>query len=512
MKLSFALLASTLAVADASGSAGVHRQLSYQKVAGYSPASQVTDHCAIDLDQNAIAEQLVLKTPEGFEAARAIYNNGGHSKSYATVTLATPLTAAVSKGEPVLAKNAQGTEVTGKMYGDFAAGVQEIKVQYATSDDQANYVGCQVGSLVVTNDARCFAASGALAVGGKEYNYQYDPAAMNTNGRSIAGFSTGAGKKMRKCETCPYTDYQYFYDYYGREDYAHHWVESAFDKTNTDFTNGNADFSNASFDGMAEYIKKGTAYMNVFMYVIREYEDALDDCEKACIDCNDSAVHAWDEGVCFYTGSLEGKDGSGSGKLLYGLADKRCQNYKTCGESGTETDGTAKVNHDLYDLMDIGQFQLQQGECSKARATTKKIIKMMYIPLIQGSMRYAYKVSKLQGGEKEKAEGSVFSAAVLPRIHAASPEAAKTIYNNMKVGAATIDHAAVKEAFESTYLNLGITCEDVGGLYFAAENKYYEGMEPCDTATLSTRGNSGLRVGLSAVSSFGAAMVLYFSL
>ena len=102
---------------------------------------------------------------------------------------------------------------------------------------------------------------------------------------------------MNTCETCPYTDFKYFYDYYGREDYAHHWVESAFDKQATDFAHGNADFGSSSYDGLAEYVKKGTAYLHVFMYVIREYEDALDDCEKECIDCNDSSVHAWDEGV-----------------------------------------------------------------------------------------------------------------------------------------------------------------------------------------------------------------------
>merc|ERR1712194_979553 len=135
-------------------------------------------------------------------------------------------------------------------------------------------------------------------------------------------------------------------------------------------------------------------------------------------------------------------------------------------------------------MGDIGQFQLQQGECSKARATTKKIIKKMNIPMIQGSLRYAFKVSKLQGGEKEKAEGSTFTAAVLPRIHAASEDAAEIIYNNMKVGAVTTDNVAVKRAYESTYTALGITCEDIGGLWFAAEDKYYETMEPCVTADL----------------------------
>merc|ERR1712085_155083 len=398
-------------------------------------------------------------------------------------------------------------------YGDYAAGDKDIKVQYATLDDQANYVGCQVGSLVDTNLSGCFASTGAIMIGVKEYQYTYDPPADNNNGRTIAGFSTGAGSKMNTCANCPYTDFKYFYDYYGRDDYAHHWVESAFLKTKTEFTNGNADFTAASYDGMEQFIKKGTAYMHVFMYVIREYEDALDDCDKDCINCNDSSVHAWDEGVCFYTGSLEGTDGLGGGKLLHGLADKRCGNYKTCGENGGETSGMSKVNHDMFDLMDMGQTQLQKKECNSARETTKKIIKMMYIPLIQGAMRYAYKVSVLQGKEVEKAEGSVFTAAVLPRIHAASPEAAKIIYDNMKVGASSTDHVAVKQAFESTYASPGITCEDVGGLYFEAENKYYEGMEPCVTGAAPAGGeSSGLRVGIGAVSSFSAAVLMYFFL
>jgi len=211
---------------------------------------------------------------------------------------------------------------------------------------------------------------------------------------------------------------------------------------------------------------------------------------------------------------MEGLDGSGGGKLLHALADKRCANYKTCGENGDQTSGISKVNNDMFDLMEMGQVQLQKKECAKARVTASKIIKLMYIPLIQGSMRYAYKVSQLQGQEKEKAEGSVFSAAVLPRIHAASPEAAQVIYDNMKVGASSTDHVAVKKAFESTYLRLGITCEDVGGLYYEAENKYYDGMEPCVTANLSNTmdESSGLRVGLGAASSFGAAVLMYFLL
>lgn len=105
--------------------------------------------------------------------------------------------------------------------------------------------------------------------------------------------------------------------------------------------------------------------------------------------------------------------------MLYALADKRCKNFMTCGESGGETSGISKVNSDMFRLLDRGQFELLSGECEQARATTNEITKKMYIPLIQGALRYAYKVSKEVTGEKEKAEGSVFTAAVLPRIHAA---------------------------------------------------------------------------------------------
>ena len=91
---------------------------------------------------------------------------------------------------------------------------------------------------------------------------------------------------------------QPYYDYYGDYSYADSIVLAAFDKTKTSFTNGNVDFSTSGANDDASRIqgaKKGSAYMNVWMYVIREFEDAIDDCQKDCIHCNDDPVHAWDE-------------------------------------------------------------------------------------------------------------------------------------------------------------------------------------------------------------------------
>jgi len=246
------------------------------------------------------------------------------------------------------------------------------------------------------------------------------------------------------------------------------------------------------------------------MYVIREWEDALDDCELDSIDNNYNSVHAWDEGVCFYTGSLEGVDGLADGKLLHQLADKRCANYKTCGENGSSLSGMAKVNHELFDLFSIAQHQLEMGECASARDTVKQVTTKMYIPMIQGTLRYAYKVDKLQGTEVENAEGATFAAAVLPKVHAISPSAASTIYDNMKVGATSTNFKAVKSAFESVYAGMGVSCADIGGLWFDGTNDYYEGMEPCGGAAVSAQSSAGYQMEL--VTSFCISLFLFFSL
>ena len=144
--------------------------------------------------------------------------------------------------------------------------------------------------------------------------------------RTLQGFSTSAQTKMYDgCPGCPYTHYQRFYDYYGDFDYADKWVSAALAGTDLVFASGKHGPNNFSALGDAariEAVKKGTAYMNVWMYTVREFEDAIDDCTSCTSNCNEhstnaDSVHAWDEGVAFYTGSLEGTayGGDGDGKL-----------------------------------------------------------------------------------------------------------------------------------------------------------------------------------------------------
>merc|ERR1719469_1458578 len=62
-----------------------------------------------------------------------------------------------------------------------------------------------------------------------------------------------------------------------------------------------------------------------------------------------------------------------------------------------------------------------------------------------------------------KAEGTAFMHAVVGRVNAASPTAAATLLAEMNAEG-TFDHVKVKDAFESVYDDLGITCEQVGEL------------------------------------------------
>jgi len=487
------------------------RKLSFESIGlNYEPGSQVTDHAAIDLDQASMETQLALKTDASFANARAIYEDGGHSKSYAAVSLAAPLSAGVSKSTTISGTTEDGGPVNGKAYADYAAGDTEIRVQYITSDIQDSHVGCQVGALSLPGVDEaivdgCLANVGKISIDGSEYDYSYDMMTDNNNGRTIQGFSTAAESKMfNGCKGCPYDAYVDYYNYYGEFDYANQWVLAAYEGGETSFKNGNADFSKYGFTGRSESIKKGTAYMNVYMYVIREFYDAIDDCNVGCLNCNDDPVHAWDEGVAFYTGSDENK-------LLYTLGQKRCANYKTCGTTVKEssTEGIGKVNYDLWMEFSQGKYNLLSGNCAAALVNADRIVDLMAIPLIQGSLRYAYKVDRLSGEEKEAAEGAVFAAAVLPKVNGCDEAAAKIIHDNMGVGATSTSFNDVKAAFESTYECLGITCDDIGGLYNVED--YFEDAEPCRDRNSASNNVLAIALG-SAGAAVGVVALLFVAI
>lgn len=481
------LASTTLSAADTIRS---NRRLSYESIAGYEPMSQVTDHNAIDLDQQAMEQQLALANEDSFAAALKIYSEGAFSKQVAKVTLTAPLAIDVAKGTAFMGINAEGNQIAGKAYADNAAGATSVMIQYKTTDSQADYVGCQVGASTTPVTDGCFVEAGSMTVAGSvEVSYTYNVLSDNIAKRTLQGFSTSAEKKMANCANCPYSMYAKFYDYYGEYDYANQIVLAAFAGEATSLKNFNNDFLPYSFSGREQIIKKGTAYMVAWMYVIREMEDALDDCKEACTieNCNDDPVHAWDEAVAFYTGTLEGTDGSGSGKLAYALADKRCGNFKTCGPEGNSVSGSSQVNTKMFEHFNKGQAMLNDGKCADARKEKDIIENLMLIPLIQGTLRYGWKTENEAYSEKAEAEGTIFALAVTPVLAACDPAAAEVVASNLVAGqAGTADFAAVKAAFEANYECMGVDGAMVGGLYDSATDEYYLGAEPASAGAATS--------------------------
>merc|ERR1719316_2235743 len=270
-------------------------------IAGYEPGSDVTQHNLLDHDQAAI-EAALKKSPADFATAKEIYMKGGNSGAKAEITVSALASDAAKKAAVM-----QGGVAIGYMKSSASAGATSITVTYLSV--------CKEGGLPTKDTHGCFTVGGgAISIAGVDVGV---PTAVANKYRTLAGFSTAAEAKMTG-----QVFYEPFKAYYGAGDYAHKRVMAGLDKTGI--------CSACDDKARIEIVKKTSAYMNVWMYVVREFEDAIADCKAGCINCNDDPVHAWDEGVAFYTGSLEGVDGSGSGKMLHALADKRCKNFGTC--------------------------------------------------------------------------------------------------------------------------------------------------------------------------------------
>merc|ERR1719148_625898 len=329
--------------------------------------------------------------------------------------------------------------VTASAYDTYLAGSTSIVLKYAPTT-------CLIGALpepTVTDG--CFITDGAITDGTNTLDYTYSLSDNNAK-RTLKGFSTAVASKMSG-----ETHANYFKDYYGVFDYADQIVTAAFQGGVTTMPNNNVDFSDVEFSGTEQNVKKGIAYMNVFMYAIHEFEASVNKCVDGEAYDQENAVHAWDEGVAFFVGNLAGKTGKDDGKLVWALGNKRCKNFGTCGASGTEIKGLAKVNLDLATLWNRGRDELNAGTCDVATATKDAMVDLMYIPLIQGTLK------------------------------SASADAASTIYTSMKPGG-TFSGVDVKAALEAVYDDMNISCEDVGGLFEdAVLGTYYPGMEPCST-------------------------------
>ena len=292
--------------------------------------------------------------------------------------------------------------------------------------------------------------------------------------------------------------------------YTAYWAANGYSATEAAFwadTFITKDYSAISKDkGTAELIKKGANYQAVWMYVLHEFEDAVADCTKGDITANDDAVHAWDEGWAFYAGSLVAESladaassstASAEGTLLWELAEKRGGDFGTMHSSGPSNANVAAQAAAI-----AGRDALQDATCTAGTTSLATLTKQMTIPLIQGTIKYAWKADPAKSGSscdattaqtagktamlasddcvKSWAEGWAFAAALLPQLHQCNADVAAVVRQNLDIAAAepmSCGFDTVKTAIESCYTSMGVTCTDIGA--FQSSTGVYAGADAC---------------------------------
>lgn len=334
------------------------------------------------------------------------------------------------------------------------------------------------------------APDGALTI--KEGNVRYtgySPLTDTTNGRSLQSFSTDADTKMRNPGSDTFfSTFDVFANYYGSTSYADDLVQAAFLGRTSSLSNGNIDFSLFGYGGRAEAVKAATAFMATPLQLLAELEAAVYGCLQCsgAADCRTDALGSLDKAVALYTGSIEGADGSegGEGTGLYSLAERRGVDFFTAAT------GTAQVNSDVLALFDQMKVTLGDGNCAAARSSKIRVAQLVFVPLVQSTLRSAWILNATNADEADEVRGMAFAASVLPLVANCSVADADTVYSELQ--GASPDFGLVKGALERAYGCMGISCADVGGYWDTGNQDYYPGAAPCS-------GAGRLAVGLSVL-------------
>jgi len=161
-------------------------------------------------------------------------------------------------------------------------------------------------------------------------------------------------------------------------------------------------------------------------------------------------------------------------------------------------------------------------DCDQAEVVLGRIKSLMRVPLIQGTLRYAYKMGELDAGEsgKEPGEGYAFMMSIVHAVAKCDLNDALTIYNalDMPDGAefsSDATFADIKKAFENNYKCMGIDCNDIGELKssVSAHGGVYPGAEKCKGDGSGDDGDDELpQWALIVMIAAGAAALIFFML
>jgi len=228
----------------------------------------------------------------------------------------------------------------------------------------------------------------------------------------------------------------------------------------------NSQFTAVFIESSTEVSKKAMQYLitPMHMHVKLTQASNLVEFDK------EAAQLAWDTAVAYFTGTSF-KD------LVFTLALKRC------GEFGTCEGKCAPANDQIFKQLEKGKKNIGKEKKKKVDEAIDKIIDEMLAPLMQGTLRYAYKIGKglyepngvnitNQMGQKERAEGYMFVVGALPFVHECSPSVAEQLYDLMSIpkeifkegeGVSNLDED-VQKLFAYVSSCTGVTCADIGDM------------------------------------------------
>jgi hypothetical protein len=232
------------------------------------------------------------------------------------------------------------------------------------------------------------------------------------------------------------------------------------------------------------------------MQVVAKLEDAAyaRQSDSSCRpngDCNSNQVQEWDTAVALYTGSIpELPAGDGDdGLLLYKIAERFCDTFGTCVKTGDDA-GISAVNQEIFDQFREGQENLLLGKYWDLQRNVQRIILLLTVPLIQGTLRYVYRMDKLSdSSDKTRAKARTFAASVLPLCCTG----ADTLYDSVREA----NYTMVKSTLEENYECMGITPEMVGAISDLSSQGFLDDVaEPCGLFGCSDNSDSSDRLSL----------------
>ncbi|KAL3938414.1 MAG: hypothetical protein SGBAC_006676 [Bacillariaceae sp.] len=239
--------------------------------------------------------------------------------------------------------------------------------------------------------------------------------------------------------------------------------------------------------------------------------EAVSDCSST-VQARSSTTKsdAWDRAAAYLIGSLEGSEAFGTpeGYLFHSLAQEHCEAFGTCASST----GAVDVNNQLIDLLYAGRGAVLSGSCPGLQKVAGELSSLILVPSIQGALVTAIRLteSNTATAPMRRAEGYVYSRALLPLVDDVNRDAAGVIEKNLgdrMPAKGTQIASEVFSAFSSVYPGLRVDCELIG---------HIDGFDPCSGVSKDTESSSFgsilLWIGVGAGVLFLLGALIFFCL